>query len=160
MQTLSKIETANKKEKYEVLIPQLRGLFEGEQDRIANMANLCAALKETFNFFWVGFYIVQNDQLVLGPFQGSIACTRIPFGKGICGRAWKERKSLIIDDVTLDSGHIACSAESKSEIVIPIRNKAGEIAAVLDIDEKTIGAFDHMDQVYLEIIAGLISPCL
>ncbi len=147
---------ADKEEKYKELIPQLRALVETEKDEVANMANLAAALRQTFGFFWVGFYRVVEEELVLGPFQGPVACTRIRQGKGVCGTAWAERRTLVVADVEQFPGHIACSAESKSEIVVPIRRK-GQIVGVLDIDSDTLCAFDAIDATYLEEIVRLLS---
>lgn len=148
-------EGVSKTEKYETLIPQLKSLVESETDVIANMANISAALKEVFGFFWVGFYIVKDDQLVLGPFQGPIACTRIRYGKGVCGTAWKEKKTIIVPDVDKFSGHIACSSLSKSEIVIPVFNN-NEVAAILDVDSEFLNHFDETDEKYLTKIVDLI----
>ena len=145
----------SKTEKYEVLIPQLKSLVESEPDVIANMANISAALKEVFNFFWVGFYIVRGEQLVLGPFQGPIACTRIRYGKGVCGTAWKEQKPIIVPNVNEFSGHIACSSLSKSEIVIPIFRQE-EVVAVLDVDSESLNYFDKTDEKYLSEIVELV----
>lgn len=149
------IITGTKKEQYESLIPQIKGLLEGETDLIANLANSVAALKEQFGWLWTGFYIVKNDELVLGPFQGPIACTRIKKGKGVCGASWAEAKTLIVPDVEKFPGHIACSSLSKSEIVLPvIRDK--KVIAVLDVDSEQPGHFDTTDQHYLEQIIQLI----
>ncbi|MEN6618858.1 MAG: GAF domain-containing protein [Rikenellaceae bacterium] len=153
---MEKLEVAggDKIQIYETLIPQIKSLTEGESDLCANMANIAAALKETFGFFWVGFYLVKADDsqygktLVLGPFQGPVACTRISFGKGVCGTAWKDARSLVVPDVDLFPGHIACSSLSRSEIVIPVV-KDGEVVAVLDIDSKDLSAFDKTDDLYL-----------
>lgn len=145
----------SKTEKYEALIPQLKSLVESEPDVIANMANISAALKEVFNFFWVGFYIVRGEQLVLGPFQGPIACTRIRYGKGVCGTAWKEQKPIIVPNVNEFSGHIACSSLSKSEIVIPIFRQE-EVVAVLDVDSESLNYFDKTDEKYLSEIVELV----
>jgi L-methionine (R)-S-oxide reductase len=147
----------NKKEKYLQLLPRLRSLTEGETDVVANMANMAAAIKETFEFFWVGFYIVKENRLVLGPFQGPVACTRIAYGKGVCGTAWKEQKTIIVPDVDAFPGHIACSRFSRSEIVVPIMN-GNEVVAVLDIDSEQLAAFDETDAHYLEKIVTLLSP--
>lgn len=147
----------NKKEKYLQLLPRLRSLTEGETDVVANMANVAAAIKETFEFFWVGFYIVKENRLVLGPFQGPVACTRIAYGKGVCGTAWKEQKTIIVPDVDAFPGHIACSRFSRSEIVVPIMN-GNEVVAVLDIDSEQLAAFDETDAHYLEKIVTLLSP--
>ena len=146
----------SKEEKYSSLIPQLRMLINGEADMVANMANIAAALKQTFGFFWVGFYIVKGDMLVLGPFQGSVACTRISFGRGVCGMAWKERQTVIVPDVELFPGHIACSNESKSEIVVPVFEN-DKVIAVLDIDSDALNSFDQIDSTFLEIIVKEIS---
>lgn len=150
------IITGNKEEQYQSLLPQIKGLLEGENDLVANLANVCAALKEQFNWLWVGFYLVKNEELVLAPFQGPVACTRIRKGRGVCGTAWAEAKTLVVPDVEKFPGHIACSSLSKSEIVVPIiRNN--HVIGVLDIDSTTLNQFDTTDQVYLEKIIGLIS---
>ena len=141
----------NKIDKYQTLIPQIKSLISGESDLIANMANVVAALHNTFHFWWTGFYLVKGNELVLGPFQGPIACTRIPFGKGVCGTAWEKGETIIVPDVHQFPGHIACSSESKSEIVVPIRHD-GNIIAVLDIDSKDYNTFDLVDRQYLEQI--------
>jgi GAF domain-containing protein len=138
------------------LIPQISALISGETDEIANMANVCAALKEQFNFFWVGFYMVKHDELVLGPFQGPVACSRIQKGKGVCGSSWNQEKILIVPDVDAFPGHIACSSASKSEIVIPIiRN--GLVIGVLDVDSDELNSFDQSDAVNLSTIIELIT---
>jgi GAF domain-containing protein len=145
----------NKTEQYESLIPQIKGLLEGEPDLIANLSNVTAALKEQFGWFWVGFYLVKGSELVLGPFQGPVACTRIRKGKGVCGSSWDQLKTLIVPDVEKFPGHIACSSLSKSEIVVPvIRNK--EVIGVLDVDSDEYDQFDDTDQYYLEQIIQLI----
>ena len=150
-----KIITGNKAEQYDSLIPQVKGLLDGESDLVANLANIAAALKEQFGWFWVGFYIVRNDELVLGPFQGPVACTRIRKGRGVCGSSWEQQKTLIVPDVEKFPGHIACSSLSKSEIVVPIiRNN--EVVAVLDVDSDQYDQFDSTDQQYLEQIVSLI----
>lgn len=151
------ISTGSKKEQYEELIPQLRGLIEGEADLIANLANLCAALKTQFNFFWVGFYLVNDGELVLGPFQGPVACTRIRKGRGVCGTAWEKQETIIVPDVEQFPGHIACSSSSKSEIVVPVYRQ-GQLIGVLDVDSDQLDQFDATDQVYLERICALIQP--
>ena len=143
------INTGSKQDKYEVLLPQLKALITGESDSIANLANITAALKQTFDCFWVGFYLVKEDMLVLGPFQGPIACTRIRYGKGVCGTAWQERQTQVVPDVEQFPGHIACSSDSKSEIVVPIL-KGEKVIAVLDIDSNTLNTFDEVDAFYLE----------
>ena len=149
------INGENKRELYETLLPQLQSLTAGETDVVANMANVSAALKQTFDFFWVGFYLVKEEELVLGPFQGPIACTRIRFGRGVCGTAWKEARTLIVPDVEQFPGHIACSSDSKSEIVVPIL-KQGKVVGVLDIDSDTLDSFDTIDARYLEEICTYI----
>jgi L-methionine (R)-S-oxide reductase len=145
---------ATKAEVYESLLPQIESLILDEEDQTANLANVCAVLKEAFGFFWVGFYLVKKDQLVLGPFQGPIACTRINFGKGVCGTAWKEGKTQLVPDVDAFPGHIACSSASKSEVVVPgfIGDK---IWGVLDVDSDQLDDFDETDVVYLEKIMAL-----
>ncbi|WP_286845154.1 GAF domain-containing protein [Proteiniphilum sp. UBA5346] len=148
-------EGISKAEKYETLILQFKPLVESETDMIANMANISAALKEVFGFFWVGFYIVRGEQLTLGPFQGSVACTRIRYGKGVCGTAWEERQPILVPDVNEFPGHIACSALSRSEIVVPVFHHE-EIAAVLDVDSEFLNHFDETDEKYLSEIAGWI----
>ena len=147
--------SADKHEKYNTLIPQLNPLVEGETDVVANLANIAAALKQTMNFFWVGFYLVKENQLVLGPFQGPIACTRIDFGKGVCGAAWRDKETIIVRDVDKFPGHIACSSLSKSEIVLPAR-KNGEVYLVLDVDSDVLNDFDETDKSYLERVMRLI----
>ena len=142
---------AHKKALYQSLLPQIDSLVSDETDLIANMANIVAALHNTFHFWWTGFYLVKGDELVLGPFQGPIACTRIPFGKGVCGSAWQQNKTLVVPNVHEFPGHIACSSESKGEIVVPIRHN-GEVIAVLDIDSADYNTFDRIDQAYLEQI--------
>jgi L-methionine (R)-S-oxide reductase len=146
----------SKEERYEALIPQLKSLISTETDQIANYANVSAALKEVFDFLWVGFYRVSDKVLVLGPFQGPIACTRIAYGKGVCGFAWQEGKTIIVPDVDQFPGHIACSSRSKSEIVVPVVKEA-KILAVLDVDSELLNNFDEIDTKYLEIICALLS---
>lgn len=149
--------TADKHGKYEALLPQIKGLVSYETDMYANLANVAAVLKEAFGFFWVGFYIVKGEQLVLGPFQGPLACTRISLGRGVCGTAWKEKKSQLVPDVDAFPGHIACSSASKSEVVIPgFKNQ--EVWAVLDIDSDQLNDFDEIDVEYLEKIMAFLSP--
>ncbi len=145
-----------KQEQYEALIPQIKGLITGEPDLIANLANMVAALKEQFGWFWVGFYLVKQDELVLAPFQGPVACTRIKKGRGVCGTSWAEAKTLIVPDVEQFPGHIACSSLSKSEIVIPLWNGT-TIMGVLDVDSDSYNTFDEIDQHFLELICGLIN---
>lgn len=139
----------NRSEMYQSLIPQLKALIEGETDEIANLANISAALKQTFGFFWVGFYLIKENELVLGPFQGPIACTRIQFGKGVCGAAWKDEKTIIVPDVDQFPGHIACSSDSKSEIVVPLI-KNGKMIGVLDVDSNQLNDFDETDEFFLK----------
>jgi L-methionine (R)-S-oxide reductase len=144
-----------REDRYKALLPQIGSLVSGEQDLIANLANIAASLKETFGFFWVGFYLVKGDQLVLGPFQGPVACTRIPKGKGVCGTAWMEARTILVDDVDLFPGHIACSSLSKSEIVIPgFRDQ--QVTMVLDVDSDKLADFDHVDEKYLSEIMKIV----
>lgn len=140
---------------YESLIPQIKGLLEGETDLVANLANVAAALKEQFGWFWVGFYIVKNEELVLGPFQGPVACTRIRYNKGVCGTSWAQANTLIVPDVEQFPGHIACSSLSRSEIVVPLIRE-GKVWGVLDVDSSELNEFDSTDQEYLERIVALI----
>ncbi len=150
------ITKGTKEEQYESLLPQLKSLLEGEPDLIANLANITGALKEQFNWLWVGFYLVKNDELVLGPFQGPVACTRIKKGKGVCGASWAKAQTLIVPDVEKFPGHIACSSLSRSEIVVPIiRNN--KVIGVLDVDSIEPDQFDNIDQDYLEQIIELIN---
>jgi L-methionine (R)-S-oxide reductase len=149
------IITGNRTEQYESIIPQIRGLLTGEPDLIANLANVVAALKEQFGWLWIGFYLVKNNELVLSPFQGPVACTRIRKGKGVCGTSWEKKQALIVPDVEKFPGHIACSSLSRSEIVIPVvRNN--EVVAVLDVDSSELASFDNTDQHYLQKIVDLI----
>ena len=157
MHTINVLQSASKEERYKALLPQIEALTANESDTIANMANVAAALKEVFNFWWVGFYIVKEDMLVLGPFQGPVACTRIMYGKGVCGTAWATGEEQIVPDVELFPGHIACSAQSKSEIVLPIK-RDGIVVAVFDIDSDILGAFDETDRSYLEKIITFVLP--
>ena len=150
------IVTGSKTERYEALIPQLKALIASETDQVANYANISAVLKECFGFFWVGFYRVIENELVLGPFQGSIACKRISFGKGVCGTAWKEMKTILVPDVEKFPGHIACSSQTKSEIVVPVFVD-GKVIAVLDVDSDINDNFDELDVKYLEMLCGLLS---
>jgi len=151
---------AAKKETYESLIPQLAALMEGETDLTANLANLSAALHDTFGWWWVGFYWVKDNELVLSPFQGPIACTRIKLGKGVCGTAWKEAKSQLVPDVNAFPGHIACSGSSVSEIVVPVFDKQDRVAGVLDVDSERYDVLDETDVFYLERISQLITEIL
>lgn len=147
--------TAIKAEQYQSLIPQIEALLYGETDFVANMANVAAALKEQFNWFWVGFYLVKNDELVLGPFQGPVACTRIRKGKGVCGTSWEQAKTLIVPDVDAFPGHIACASASRSEIVLPLV-KNGEVIGVLDVDSEFLDHFDEVDKSYLEQVISIL----
>ena len=151
--------TQTKEEKYAALIPQIRSLIEDEPNMIANLANIAAALKSVFDHLWIGFYQIDSNELVLGPFQGPIACTRITFGKGVCGTAWKNKETIIVDDVNSFPGHIACSSDSKSEIVVPIVVN-DQVAYVLDIDSDEVDQFDFVDKKYLETLGGLIAAKL
>lgn len=144
-------------ERYEILLPQLRQLIEGETSLIANLANAAAALKETFDFFWVGFYLVQGEELVLGPFQGPVACTRIGRGRGVCGAAWNRNQVLIVPDVNAFPGHIACSSRSRSEVVVPLNNADGTVWGVLDIDSTNLDDFTEVDAEYLQKIGAFLS---
>ncbi len=149
------IITGNKAEQYQSLLPQIKALLEGEPDLVANMANITAALKEQFGWLWVGFYIVKKEELVLAPFQGPVACTRIKKGRGVCGSSWDQARTLIVPDVEKFPGHIACSSLSRSEIVVPvIRN--GNVLGILDVDSAEFDQFDNTDQHYLEEIVALI----
>lgn len=147
----------DKEEKYRLLTEQISALIEGETDPVAVMANVCAAIHETMGFFWTGFYRVKDGELVLGPFQGPVACMHIAFGRGVCGTAWKEQRTIIVPDVEQFPGHIACSSLSRSEIVVPVFSTNGEVLAVLDIDSKELSTFDETDRLYLEKICHLLS---
>lgn len=149
------INGGNKQEMYETLLPQLLSLTTGETDIVANMANVAAALKQTFDFFWVGFYRVKEEMLVLAPFQGPLACTRIRYGKGVCGTAWKEARTIIVPDVEQFPGHIACSSDSRSEIVVPVV-RGGKVVAVLDIDSDKLNEFEEVDAEYLEKLCATL----
>jgi L-methionine (R)-S-oxide reductase len=153
---LTIVRSTDKKEQYESLIPQIEALLYGEPDLVANMANTCAALKEQFKWFWVGFYLVKGGELVLGPFQGPVACTRIGKGKGVCGASWAQGKTLIVPDVEAFPGHIACSSLSRSEIVLPLYS-GKEVVGVLDVDSEHLDQFDETDAKYLEQIVKLIN---
>ena len=148
---------ASKEEQYLSLLPQIEGLIAGETDLTANLANVCAALKAQFNFFWVGFYVVKGDELVLGPFQGPVACTRIAKGRGVCGQAWQQKHILLVPDVDAFPGHIACSSLSKSEVVIPLFGADGDVKAVLDVDSDSLNDFDEIDVTYLSKLCTLLS---
>ena len=149
----------DKNEDYKLLLAQVKAMVKDESDPVANMANVAALIQETFHFWWTGFYRVIDSQLVLGPFQGPVACTRIGFGKGVCGTAWKERKTLVVEDVEQFPGHIACSSESRSEIVVPLII-GEEVVGVLDIDSERLATFDQTDQQWLELIAEVVSAAL
>ncbi len=149
----------NKNERYKTLLPQLEALVHGEEDLIANLANIAAALKQTMDFFWVGFYLVKKGQLVLGPFQGPIACTRIDFGNGVCGTAWKEKKTIIVPNVDEFPGHIACSSASRSEIVLPAL-KSGEVMLILDVDSDALNDFGSEDEAALKEVIRIIERLL
>ncbi len=148
--------STDKEAQYKSLTPQIKALLHGEPDLVANLANICAALKEQFNWFWVGFYLVKNDELVLGPFQGPVACTRIAKGKGVCGSSWQQAQTLVVTDVDEFPGHIACAAASRSEIVVPLfYNNA--VVGVLDVDSEHLAHFDEVDASYLEQIVKLVN---
>ena len=149
----------DKNETYKLLLAQVKAMVKDESDAVANMANVAALIQETFHFWWTGFYRVIGEQLVLGPFQGPVACTRIGFGKGVCGTSWKERKTYVVEDVELFPGHIACSSESRSEIVVPLY-KGDEVIGVLDIDSEKLATFDAIDKEWLEQIAEVIASKL
>ena len=149
------LKDGSREEQYQNILPQIKALIEGESDTIANLANISAVLKEAFSFLWVGFYIVKGEQLVLGPFQGRIACTRINYGKGVCGTAWKENRTITVADVNTFAGHIACDSESRSEIVIPIR-KHSKVVAVLDVDSEIEANFSEVDAKYLQEIVCVL----
>lgn len=152
--------SSDKNEKYETLLPQIKALVEGEPNLITNLANITAAIKSTFGFLWVGFYSVIGNELVLGPFQGSIACTRLQKGKGVCGKAWQKAETLVVDDVNQFEGHIFCNSFAKSEIVVPIFNKRGEVILVLDIDSEECATFDATDKFFLEVLAKHIQQII
>ena len=149
----------DKNETYKLLLSQVKAMVKDETDPVANMANVAALIQEAFHFWWTGFYRVIGEQLVLGPFQGPVACTRIGFGKGVCGTSWKERRTIVVEDVEQFPGHIACSSESRSEIVIPLY-KGEEVVGVLDIDSERLATFDATDQLWLEQIADVVSAKL
>jgi len=153
------LTSTDKQKRYDSLLPQIKSLVDAEQDVVANLANIAAALKQAMNFFWVGFYLVKKNELVLGPFQGPIACTRIAFGKGVCGTSWKEGKTILVPDVDQFPGHIACSSASKSEIVLPAF-KNGKVAIVLDVDSDQLNDFDEIDKSELEKLMKIIETFL
>ena len=146
----------NKEENYKLLFEQVKALIAGETDEVAIMANVCAAIHEAMGFFWTGFYIVKGEELVLGPFQGPVACMHIAYGRGVCGTAWQRAESVVVPDVEQFPGHIACSSLSRSEIVVPVFDAAGKVKAVLDIDSKDLNTFDEVDQHWLEEIVNII----
>lgn len=150
------IGNGSKDEKYRTLLPQIKSLIAGETNCIANLANVSAALKETFHFFWVGFYLVEGKELVLGPFQGPVACTRIKKGRGVCGMAWQKTETLVVPDVDAFPGHIACSSLSRSEIVVPLLRDGGEVWGVLDMDSESLNSFDATDASFLEEICSYL----
>ena len=153
-------QQASREEKYIALWPQLQALVEGESDYVANLANIAAALHQTFSFFWVGFYLVRDEELVLGPFQGPIACTRIAFGKGVCGTAWKNLAPILVPNVEEFPGHIACNSQSKSEVVIPIQDENGAVVGVLDVDSNVLNDFTEMDVEHLRKVSQLAAKCM
>lgn len=149
------LKETSRENQYKNLIPQIKALLEAESDTIANYANVSAVLKEAFDFLWVGFYIVKKEELVLGPFQGRVACTRIKYGRGVCGTAWKEDRIVLVEDVDLFPGHITCDSLSRSEIVVPLHYR-GQVIAVLDIDSDVVGNFTPIDSLYLKEIVSLL----
>ena len=155
----AKTTNMDKNETYKLLLAQVKAMVKDESDTVANMANVAALIQEAFHFWWTGFYRVIGEQLVLGPFQGPVACTRIGFGKGVCGTSWKEKKTLVVEDVEQFPGHIACSSESRSEIVVPLY-KDEEVISVLDIDSEKLATFDAIDKEWLEQIAEVIASKL
>ena len=150
-------QSEDKTQRYQDLLPQIRALIEEESDLIANLANTAAALKEAFGWFWVGFYLVKQEELVLGPFQGPLACTRIPYNRGVCGQSWAEKQTLVVPDVNAHPGHIACSSRSQSEIVVPVMDAAGKVVAVLDVDSENLAEFDSTDAHYLQNLVEIIA---
>ena len=146
----------SKAEEYRLVERQLAALLEGETDQVAKMANLAAVLHETFGFWWTGFYRVAGEELVLGPFQGPVACMHIPFGRGVCGTAWQRNETVVVPDVEAFPGHIACSSASRSEIVVPVHGEGGAVTAVLDIDSDKLATFDDVDRTWLEKIVELL----
>jgi GAF domain-containing protein len=154
------IVQGTKEEKYLSLIPQIKALFDPSVNATANLANVSSVLKMTFDFFWVGFYLVEQNDLILGPFQGPLACTRIPKGKGVCGASWEQNRTLLVPDVEVYPGHIACSSASKSEIVVPIRTAEGNIIGVLDVDSDQLNDFDSTDETYLNELCTWLGSVL
>ncbi len=151
------LHSEDKTQRYEELLPQIRSLINEESDLIANLANIAAVLKEAFGWFWVGFYLVKQEELVLGPFQGPLACTRIPYNRGVCGQSWAEKQTLVVPDVNAHPGHIACSSRSQSEIVVPVMDAAGKVVAVLDVDSENLAEFDSTDAHYLQNLVEIIA---
>ena len=151
------LHSKDKTQRYEELLPQIRSLINEESDLIANLANTAAVLKEAFGWFWVGFYLVKQEELVLGPFQGPLACTRIPYNRGVCGQSWAEKQTLVVPDVNAHPGHIACSSRSQSEIVVPVMDAAGKVVAVLDVDSENLAEFDSTDAHYLQNLVEIIA---
>ena len=151
------LHSEDKTQRYEELLPQIRSLINEESDLIANLANTAAVLKEAFGWFWVGFYLVKQEELVLGPFQGPLACTRIPYNRGVCGQSWAEKQTLVVPDVNAHPGHIACSSRSQSEIVVPVMDAAGKVVAVLDVDSENLAEFDSTDAHYLQNLVEIIA---
>lgn len=151
------LHSEDKTQRYEELLPQIRSLISEESDLIANLANTAAVLKEAFGWFWVGFYLVKQEELVLGPFQGPLACTRIPYNRGVCGQSWAEKQTLVVPDVNAHPGHIACSSRSQSEIVVPVMDAAGKVVAVLDVDSENLAEFDSTDAHYLQNLVEIIA---
>lgn len=149
-----------KAERYAELLPQLKALVSYEGNAVANMANIASALRMAFGFFWVGFYLVEGQELVLGPFQGDIACTRILHGRGVCGTAWAKGVTQLVPDVEAFPGHIACSSSSRSEIVVPIKDAQGQVLGVIDVDSDQLDDFDEVDALHLEAVAELVAQCL
>jgi len=157
-ETLYIPQTSDRASVYQALVPQVKALVADETNLMANLANVAAVLREAFGFFWVGFYLKDTQDLVLGPFQGPLACTRIPFTKGVCGHAYSTEKTVLVPDVELFPGHIACSSASRSEVVVPIRNKAGHVVGVLDVDSDVVADFSEVDVAGLESIVALLAP--
>lgn len=150
------ITSSKREDIYKEILPQIESILSSDNYYISDLANVAAVLKQAFGFYWVGFYLVRDRELVLGPFQGPLACAKIAYGRGVCGSTWKENKTLIVPDVDKFPGHIACSSLSRSEIVVPLRNDTGEVIGVLDIDSKELSDFDGVDALYLEKILGLL----
>lgn len=159
MEEITIPDNLTKQERYQSLLPQIKALMEGESDLIANLANITGALREAMNFLWIGFYFVKENELVLGPFQGTVACTRIGFGKGVCGACWQKKEAIIVPDVDQFPGHIACSSRSRSEIVLPVM-KNNEVVLVLDADSEHLNNFDSTDKKYLGDVVGMIEKLL